>query len=144
MKKLIYALLIVLVFACNPAVQPSAEELIKIDEQFSSKAEEIGFAKAFIEFAHPEAILLRPKSMPIVGKPAITKLFETTNTEGIQLTWKPSAGDIAKSGEFGFTYGIYTMKRDTFKMQGTYVSIWKKDDEGSWKYMLDTGNEGLE
>jgi ketosteroid isomerase-like protein len=27
---------------------------------------------------------------------------------------------------------------------GTYVSIWKKDQFGNWKFVLDTGNEGLE
>ena len=25
---------------------------------------------------------------------------------------------------------------------GTYVSIWKKDESGNWKYILDSGNQG--
>jgi hypothetical protein len=28
--------------------------------------------------------------------------------------------------------------------KGTYVSIWKKDENGNWKWVLDTGNPGLE
>ncbi len=27
--------------------------------------------------------------------------------------------------------------------KGTYVSIWKKNKEGVWKYVLDACNEGL-
>ena len=27
--------------------------------------------------------------------------------------------------------------------EGTYVTIWKKDADGNWKFVLDTGNQGL-
>ena len=27
--------------------------------------------------------------------------------------------------------------------RGTYVTIWKKDADGTWKWVLDSGNEGL-
>ena len=27
--------------------------------------------------------------------------------------------------------------------QGTYVSIWKKDKIGAWKFVLDSGNQGI-
>jgi ketosteroid isomerase-like protein len=26
---------------------------------------------------------------------------------------------------------------------GTYTSIWKKEKNGKWKFVLDTGNEGI-
>lgn len=28
--------------------------------------------------------------------------------------------------------------------KGTYVSVWKKDNKGEWKFVLDSGNEGLD
>jgi ketosteroid isomerase-like protein len=27
--------------------------------------------------------------------------------------------------------------------QGTYTTFWKKDKKGKWKFVLDTGNDGL-
>ena len=33
--------------------------------------------------------------------------------------------------------------KDTI-MQGTYVNIWKKQPDGTWKLILDSGNEGIE
>jgi ketosteroid isomerase-like protein len=27
--------------------------------------------------------------------------------------------------------------------EGTYVTIWKKGQNGNWKFVLDTGNQGL-
>jgi ketosteroid isomerase-like protein len=82
--------------------------------------------------------------MPVVGKESVIKLFEKTDTSGVNFTWEPLAGDIAKSGELGYTYGIYRFTKDTVSEKGTYVSIWKKDAAGNWKFVLDSGNEGIE
>jgi len=81
--------------------------------------------------------------MPVVGKSAIAALYANADTVRVHFTWEPLAGDIAKSGELGYTYGTYTFKKDTILEQGTYVSIWKKNNDGNWKYVLDTGNEGM-
>jgi len=143
MKTIVFLFIVFFLCGCKQSNQPAKEELFKVDLEFSEKAGEVGFNTAFIEFAHPEAVLLRENSMPVVGKSAITKLFENVNSEGINFSWKPLSGDIAASGEFGYTYGIFTIKRDTILQKGTYVSIWKKDSTGNWKYILDSGNEGL-
>jgi ketosteroid isomerase-like protein len=129
-------------FACQPS-QPTIDELFNADREFSIAAGEMGFNKAFIEFAHTDAVLLRENSMPIVGKNTITKLFEKSNAEGVDFSWEPLGGDIAQSGELGYTYGTYTLKQDTIVQKGTYISVWKKDKNNEWKYVLDSGNEGL-
>jgi ketosteroid isomerase-like protein len=28
-------------------------------------------------------------------------------------------------------------------IQGTYCTIWEKNDKGEWRFVLDTGNQGL-
>jgi ketosteroid isomerase-like protein len=48
----------------------------------------------------------------------------------------------------GYTYGIYTVEMDSpegtvVTKEGTYATIWKKDKDGNWKFVLDTGNQGL-
>lgn len=144
MKRIYFVLIANLLFACLPSQKNSVEELFEADRNFSATAEKIGFNKAFIEFAHSDAVLLRENNMPLVGKTAITQLFENANSQGVHFTWEPLAGDIAQSGELGYTYGIYTLKKDTVVEKGTYVSIWKKDVEGNWRYILDSGNEGID
>ncbi|HKI88440.1 MAG TPA: nuclear transport factor 2 family protein [Draconibacterium sp.] len=121
----------------------NVDQLFEADKSFSATSEKIGYAKAFIEFAHPEVVMLRKNSMPVIGKQALTKLFENAHSEDLNFTWKPLGGDIAQSGELGYTYGIYTIKQDTVVEKGTYVSVWKKDENGQWKYVLDSGNEGI-
>ena len=143
MKKIIPILLTIVVVACNNSKIVTSETLIETDKLFSLSAEKTGFKKAFVEFAHTDAVLLRENSMPIVGKTAIEKLFEKADTTGIDFSWEPLAGDIAASGDLGYTYGVYTIKTDSLIEKGTYVSIWEKDESGEWKYVLETGNEGI-
>ena len=143
MKIFSICILFVFLLACQPNTTSDVEDVFNADRAFSKASTEIGFNKAFIEFAHDDAVLLRENSMPLVGKPSLIKVFENAKTEGIDFTWEPTAGDIAKSGELGYSYGFYTIKRDTAIEKGTYVSIWKKDENGDWKYVLDTGNKGL-
>ena len=133
----------ILLFTCKTHQQQNVADLFKADRRFSETAVKTGFNKAFIEYAHPDAVLLRKNRMPIVGKQSIAGIYENLDTTGIRFSWEPLSGDIAKSGELGYTYGIYTVRQDTLIEKGTYVSIWKKDKNGDWKYVLDTGNEGL-
>jgi ketosteroid isomerase-like protein len=144
MKNLILLFALSFLTFCKPPSKPNKEQLLEVDRKFSATSVEKGFNNAFIEFAHPDAVLLRENTMPIVGKESIVRLFENTDTTGVNFTWEPLAGDIAASGELGYTYGVYSFTKDSITKKGTYVSIWKKDAAGNWKFVLDSGNEGIE
>ena len=118
------------------------EQMIKADETFSNMSKQHGMKKAFIEFMDNDAILLRAGHMPIIGADAIEFLIQANDTS-YTLTWKPSAAEISSSGDLGFTYGIYSLQMRDTSFSGTYVSIWKKQADGKWKFILDTGNEGI-
>lgn len=142
MKNLTLLIILLTLTLCKPVVKPDKEELMEVDRRFSATSVEKGYNKAFIEFAHPAAVLLRANSLPVTGSEAVTRLFEKADTTGVRFTWEPIEADIALSGEFGYTYGVYSFKKDTTTEKGTYVSIWKKDSDGNWKYALDCGNKG--
>ena len=50
-----------------------------------------------------------------------------------------------QSGDIGYTYGIHTnTEKATGKItKGTYITIWQKQSDGKWKFVLDTGTQGL-
>ena len=50
---------------------------------------------------------------------------------------------LPQAGDLGFTYGIYNLEIKDTVLKGTYVSIWKKQKDGKWKFVLDSGNEGV-
>jgi ketosteroid isomerase-like protein len=103
---------------------------------------QIGMKKAFLQYIDNEGVLLRPGHLPLVGAEAIDFLSQLSDT-AYTLTWQPMKAEISKSGDLGFTYGVYTLNIKDSVYKGTYVSIWKKQNDGSWKFVLDSGNEGI-
>jgi ketosteroid isomerase-like protein len=152
MKKILFFFIVVmmLAFCKDPGIKEPGTgalakmEMMNTDREFSNMSREKGMRSAFIEYLDSNGVLLRPNRLPIAGADAVDYLIQQNDTD-YTLTWEPRNGYIAKSGELGYTYGIYSLrpsKKDTV-IYGTYVSIWKKDKDGNWKYVLDSGNEGI-
>ena len=120
----------------------SPYEILKADKSFSDMSSKAGMKKAFIEYIDNEGILLRPNHPPIIGADAIDFLSQV-NDSLYTLTWNPAGGEIATSDNMGYTYGIYKLTTKDTVLRGTYVSIWKKQKDGKWKFVLDSGNPGI-
>lgn len=143
-KALTFILIIFVLFSCTkkkPAADPKV--LKDADIAFSDYSVKHGIQKAFIEFADDSVVLLKPKRMPIVGKLSLIKSYEGKSDSGVVLTWNPAKAIIAESGELGYTYGFWTFIAKTDTSHGTYLTVWKKNSNGQWKYIADTGNDGL-
>lgn len=143
MRKIFAWFILFLLIACNSQMDLNMNtELIKVDKTFSTMCVENGMNYAFIHYVADDGVMLRPNSMPVVGKTNIESLFRNDDKD-IKFTWKPLYGEVAKSGELGYTYGTYKFGVGESQQKGTYVSIWKKNTKGEWKFVLDSGNEGL-
>jgi hypothetical protein len=150
-KPVFFLVLLLVVASCKSSVKKGTKtdafakmEMMNTDRQFSKMSEEKGMKNAFIEYLDSNGILLRANHLPIAGADAVDFLIQQNDTD-YTLTWEPSHGMVAQSGELGYTYGIYALRpsrKDTI-IYGTYVSIWKKQKDGTWKYVLDSGNEGI-
>lgn len=150
MKKLL-PLLLILIMSCNSQVNSDQEKekLLQTDIDFSNRSVEVGNHQAFLEFASSDVVLLKPNSYPIVGKPAMKQLYAAISDSSYRLTWKPSYGKVSESGDLGYTFGIFLLEiiageQKGQTMQGTYCTIWEKNAKGEWRFVLDTGNSGLE
>ena len=132
--------------SCKENMHTSAEaELIAADSAFNAACQRDGFGKSFIDFADSSVIKMRDHNFPIIGKTELEKAYsDIPNT--FTLTWHPVKAAAASSGELGYTFGEWKMelKADSgidTTLYGNYVTIWKKDKTGEWKYVLDGGNE---
>jgi ketosteroid isomerase-like protein len=141
--------MITMVFSgCSNAGKHDQElkELMKVDLEFSDLSVKLGSHTAFLSYIDDSCVLLRPNRLPVVGREKIEEMFSKPDTS-FTLTWVPISGEISQSGDLGFTYGIYTIHMDdpeghAVTKDGTYVTVWKKDKQGKWKFVLDTGNQG--
>ncbi|RPI18948.1 MAG: DUF4440 domain-containing protein [Ignavibacteriae bacterium] len=124
------------------------EAIKQTDIEFSNYSKENGMEAAFLKYIADDGVLLRPNSRPIEGIERVKKLFEEGDAS-FTLTWMPSFAAVSQSGDLGYTYGTYELtakneKGEEIKRDGTYITIWRKDKVGNWKFVLDTGNPGLE
>jgi ketosteroid isomerase-like protein len=120
-------------------------EMIAAEISFSEMSKTKGTKAALMQFIDSNGVLLRPNSFPLVGADAIDFISQS-NDSAYTMIWQPKGGNIAASGELGYTFGVYSVipKNNDSAMHGTYVNVWKKQPDGSWKLLLDSGNEGIE
>ena len=147
MSSIIVATLLVISIAVianvnsQPPIPDDKNALFSVDREFSKFSEENGIFKAFTSYMDNEAVIYRDKQEPFKGHQAITELFK--NSTG-QLIWEPTFADIDANGNLGYTLGEWTYSTTdsndvTTEATGYYVTIWKKQTDGSWKYVFDTG-----
>ena len=141
MKNLLSILvLIVLVsFGCIQKTNSDNELslLIESERSFSKASAEQGIRDAFLSYLADDAIIFRPN--PIAAKPYYLK---RETTPGL-LSWEPEYADISLAGDLGYTTGPYEFRKDKNSkdadMYGHYVSVWKKQQDGNWRVVIDCG-----
>lgn len=143
-KSFLFGLIVFVLFSCSEQkIVADPQVLLDADRAFSNYSVQHGLQAAFIEFAHDSVVLLKDNQMPIEGKQNLIKSYEGRNDSNLVLTWNPAKAMIAESGEMGYTYGFWTLAVQNDTTKGTYLTIWKKNANGQWKYIADTGNNGL-
>lgn len=141
MKKLIIALLFLA--ACTPPPPNSEllkEEVLKTDRDFSQMSLDSGMRAAFLHYCADDLIKLRQDTFPLFGKQELQNDLKNLPDSLIRLRWEPVKAEA--SGTLGYTFGKWEMRLavpDTL-MYGVYVTIWRKQPDGTWKYVLDGGN----
>lgn len=107
-------------------------------------SEKNGMHAAYIDYIDSNGVLIRNNAQPLVGANAIDYIIRQEDSD-ITFSRKPRHAELSKSGELGFTYGIYAKKYHSLDtiLYGSYSSIWKKQSDGKWKLLLDSENEGV-
>ncbi len=142
LRNIIWVLLVVV--SCKEEDTTALKnEVIETDKNFAIRAKEKGIAEAFVYYADEKVIKPEAGKQPIVGKYALMEFFDD-NPPAYSLTWEPLRAEA--SGNLGYTFGGYTLKtknasgNDT-TLYGNYISVWKRKKDGTWRYVIDTGNQ---
>ncbi len=135
--------------AMNPAAatrQKAIDEIRKADQNFSILSEKQGMAKAFTTYAADDVVKLNDGAAPTVGFDSLRAQLARAPRNGSVLTWQVLKADAAQSGELGYTFGqwMLTNKDESGKSTahyGVYVTVWKRQRNGQWRFVLDGGNQ---
>ncbi len=141
------AILLVAVFlSASPSAvaKRDAGILLRLEADFMKAAAERGLQGYMSYYAEDAAELPNGADM-FRGKESIAKTMDFLDDKNNHLTWKPAYADVAASGDLGYTYGTFEFRSKDKEGNpsveyGKYVSIWKKQRDGSWKVVMDMGN----
>ncbi len=116
-------------------------EIVKTEKAFAQSSKTEGVTKAFYDFAADNAAINRGNSV-IKGKEKIKEYYENQTLKNIKLDWKPDFVDVSESGDLGYTYGHYTFSAmdttgKTITSEGIFHTVWKKQKDGTWKFVWD-------
>lgn len=102
-----------------------------------------------VAFCDEEASMLPPNAPIATGKEALTKLIGSAFAiPDYTLSWHANKVGVAHSGELGYTSGTYDFSlKDpsgkTISDRGKYLTVWKKEADGSWKVLFDMFSSDL-
>lgn len=122
--------------------EKSRTEIAAAEKDFAKMAEEKGIAEAFAFFADSNAVIKRQHDTLIHGKENIRSFYSADFFKNATVKWSPDFVDAAESGDIGYTYGKYTWQSKdstgkTNESHGIFHTVWKKQSDGSWKYVWD-------
>ena len=101
------------------------------DLTFAALAQATGsMQQAFTAYAAQDAVQLA--GTMVFGRDAIHDLLERAPL----LRWRPLAEEAA--GDLGYTVGAW----ETGSRRGNYLTVWRLQSDGSWRFVLDGGVSG--
>lgn len=117
------------------------DEIYAAEKAFERMTLERGIAEAFYFYADQDAVIIREGDSLVVGKENIKIYYERQNLKNAVVKWSPDFIDVSESGDMAYTYGKYTWSfgnnGDTTRYNGIFHTVWKRQQDGSWKYVWD-------
>jgi ketosteroid isomerase-like protein len=132
--------------AANPltdaSMKPGKMVLFDLEKKFAQDVLEKGGA-AFADWFAEDGVALGNGAAPLVGKVAIVK-SASWSPKDYQLTWTPTDAMMGPSGDMGYTWGHFEGRSkdangNPVLTSGRYITMWRKQPDGTWKVVLDAG-----
>jgi ketosteroid isomerase-like protein len=138
----VLALSVLLLSGCfRPDPERIKTEVLAADTQFNALSQRKGPEAAFLAMIAPDGLLPGESAR---GPAAVRSLYRGFPRGG-SLSWSPAFAEVAASGDMAYTFGHYELQLPTtagtrLVRTGTYVTIWRRQLDGGWKFVLDTGH----
>jgi ketosteroid isomerase-like protein len=126
----------------DPTMNPGKTLLFDLEARFAKDVAERG-GPAFADWFAEDGVLLGNGTAPVVGRVAIAK-STTWSARDYQLTWTPTDAVMGPSGDIGYTWSHYEGRSkdasgNPVTTSGRFITIWRRQRDGSWKVVLDAG-----
>lgn len=114
--------------------QAVAAELKKADARFLEAWKKDPVPDTYLSYLASGCRMMRPEALPATTVETVDKMLAE---EDKLATWICAGADAAPAGDLGFTYGIFTRQSEEKYAEGSYVRIWKKQADGTFKILIE-------
>lgn len=138
---------LIMLTACTrqPTVDVEAEKaaLLAADKAWSQSGTDL---EKLTSFLADDAMFFGEGMPRMSGKAAIRQTWgEMTRVPGFAISWVADGAVVAASGDLGYTFGSNEISLNNAEgvrttTKGKYITIWRKQTDGSWKAVVDIGN----
>jgi ketosteroid isomerase-like protein len=113
------------------------DEVRLADVAFAERATEAGYHLAFVEYLADDAVLFRPEA--VGGQ----QWLAANEPAPGRLEWHPTAVAASCTGRLAVTSGPWRYSNDGGEesAEGHYLSVWRLEEDGQWRVVLDHGIE---
>ncbi len=148
--------ILLLAFGCTAAVETPRQEADLEAERASLLEADRALAEAYSTSDNPldtvfasfaaDARVLAPATPIALGWEASRAVFAKLEAlPGYSLAWSPTTADVGSGADLGYTIGTYHMQLpdddgNAVEIDGKYLSVWKRQADGSWKIVVDMFN----
>jgi ketosteroid isomerase-like protein len=112
--------------------------LMSAERHFAFVAQGKGWGTAYAQLAAKDVRHLREGRRPSIGPDSAAA--RCAGVPG-RRTWLPRGHGVAASWDLGYAYGlVVTARRGSRPDTAGYTHLWRQDDAGAWRMMLDVEN----
>jgi uncharacterized protein (TIGR02246 family) len=144
--KLLPAALILAGSACSPAPPDTAifaAEVRRAEIDFDRAAAD-GDIVRFADLVAEDAVFFGATKLE--GRDAVVAAWQPflEKNPALSLRWSPTDIEVSSSGDLGISRGDYRLTQIAEDGSvsigvGTFVTVWKRSDDGQWRAILDIG-----
>jgi ketosteroid isomerase-like protein len=127
----------------HPEKEKLKAEVAAMEDAFCAMAKSKGLLAAFQYYAAPDVTFIDTDPRKWRGSAAVLQRIGP-DQPGVSLTWSAYYTDVSDDGTLGYNYGRYDSRRTGTDGKesihtGWFLTIWKRQPDGSWKYVMDNG-----
>ena len=120
-------------------------QILKADADFA-KAVADRSRERFLSFIADVTTFNGGSPSEVRGRDAVMKDWsDFFDPDGPTLSWTPTRGEVVGAGDLGYTTGRSILRGkgpngETVERHGEYLTVWRKQRDGTWKVIFDTGS----
>jgi ketosteroid isomerase-like protein len=123
------------------AISAPGRPFAQADLEFARLAADSGAPLAFYRWAAPDVTTPPGTGIMVVGPAAMRARMEGGPLARAAWEWHPVWGAAAESGDLAVTVGLSKISTGSDAYIGKYLTVWRRQPDGSVRFILDSGND---